>query len=102
MPNKAPEAAPSRFAAKMRRERKRRRLGTWQAAKLLGLNPNVLRTLEGSNPDRKPSPRAVKMVTAVSIMAGYWPAFGFQDFGIVSEFVVCRRDEDGFLEEPTL
>lgn len=101
MPNKALEAAPSRFAAKMRRERRRRRLGPYQAAKLLGLNPNVLRTLEGSNPDRTPAPRDVKMVTAAKVMTGYWPAFGFQDFGIVSEFVVCRKDEDGFLEEPT-
>ncbi len=61
--------------------RKRRGWSIYQAANRLGFSStNMLRTLEGLNPDREPGGESCRLSTVLRIIEIYWPDVELEDF----------------------
>jgi transcriptional regulator with XRE-family HTH domain len=67
------------LAEKLTEARERRGWSQNRAAEELGLSRNVLTALEGTNPERNPSPGDIRLTTAVRILKGYWPEITLED-----------------------
>ena len=63
------------------RARELRGWSIYQATEhMVGVYPNTLRSLEGSNPDRSPDGLDCKLRTVLEIIRCYWPDVYLSDF----------------------
>ncbi len=86
------------------RAREKRGWTIHEAEKRIGLSShNMLRTLEGINPDREPGGAACKLATVLKIIRTYWPDVTLDDFSddellfkLVAKDVKARRRLKGY------
>ncbi len=87
------------------RAREKRSWTIHQAEKRIGLSShNILRTLEGINPDRQPGGADCKLATVLKIIEAYWPDVTLDDFvddellfKLVAKDVKASRRLKGYL-----
>jgi hypothetical protein len=84
--------------------REKRGWSRYQASQRCGINANVIRTLEGANPDRAPNPQKTELRIVMALILLYWPDVSLADFmgrrgmlRLAPDSTKARRDLKGYV-----